>query len=69
MPEKYLQTRISPATAEAVINFLTPMQQKMSEYLANEDELIRILADGSARAAVKAEAKIAKAKAAMGLVL
>ena len=60
---------IKDATAEAVINFLTPMQQKMSEYLANEDELIRILADGSARAAVKAEAKIAKAKAAMGLVL
>lgn len=60
---------IKDATAEALIAFLTPIQQKMNDYLANEDELIRILADGSARAAVKAEAKIAQAKAAMGLVL
>ena len=60
---------IKDATAEALIAFLAPIQQKMTEYLANEDELIRILADGSARPAVKAEAKIAQAKAAMGLVL
>jgi tryptophanyl-tRNA synthetase len=60
---------IKDATADALIAFLTPIQQKMNDYLANEDELIRILADGSARAAVRAEAKIAQAKAAMGLVL
>lgn len=60
---------VKDATADALIAFLTPIQQKMNEYLANEDELIRILADGSARAAVKAETKIAQAKAAMGLVL
>jgi tryptophanyl-tRNA synthetase len=60
---------IKDATAEAMITFLAPIQQKMNDYLANEDELIRILADGSTRAAVQAEAKIAQAKAAMGLVL
>ena len=60
---------VKDATAESLIAFLTPIQQNMTEYLANEDELIRILADGSARAATKAAAKILQVRSRMGLVL
>ncbi len=57
------------ATAAALIGFLAPMQQKMTEYLAHEDVLIAILAEGAAKASTRATAKIALAKHHMGLVL
>lgn len=60
---------LKDATADALIAYLTPMQQKITEYLANEDELIRIIANGSTRAAASAAPKIQLAKTRMGLVL
>ncbi len=60
---------VKDATAEALMTFLAPIQQNMTEYLANEDELIHILAEGSARAATKAEGKILQVRSHMGLVL
>lgn len=57
------------ATATVLIDFLAPMQKKMTEYLENEDALIAILAEGSVKATERANAKVKLAKERMGLLL
>lgn len=57
------------ATAQALVDFLSPIQQKMTALLADEASLIQILVDGGIKADVQAKAKIALAKAHMGLSL
>lgn len=57
------------ATATVLIDFLAPIQQKMTELLADESALIAILLDGAEKAEAKAKSKIQLAKAHMGLVL
>lgn len=57
------------ATATALIDFLSPIQRKMTELLVDEFALIAILAEGAEKAAKQATAKLEHAKAHMGLVL
>ncbi len=57
------------ATAQVLIDFLAPIQQKMHALLADEASLIRILNEGSARASALATIKVQSAKAKMGLLL
>lgn len=60
---------IKDATSEALISFLSPIQNKMQEHLKHEDELIQIIANGSIRASAMAESKIQTVKSHMGLLL
>lgn len=57
------------ATATALIDFLSPIQRKMTELLVDEFALIAILAEGAEKAAAQANTKLQLAKAHMGLVL
>lgn len=57
------------ATATALIDFLAPIQKKITDLLANESDLIEILKDGAAKANAQASAKVQVAKERMGLVL
>ena len=60
---------LKDATAEALIDFLTPIQQKMTTLLADETALIEIINRGSDQAKTIATAKIKMVKEKMGLVL
>lgn len=55
--------------AEALIVYLQPIQAKIKGHLEHRDELIRVLAAGSERAAIQAENKLKVAKQHMGLLL
>ncbi|MBT6253921.1 tryptophan--tRNA ligase [Candidatus Uhrbacteria bacterium] len=55
--------------AEALVEFLTPIRSKILAYMANADELKKVLADGAERARVIAEAKMVEVKNAVGLTL
>jgi len=55
--------------AEALIVHLTPLQAEIAGYLKHRDELEKVIAEGSARAALIAGAKIAEVKQKMGLTL
>lgn len=56
------------ATADAVIAELTPIQERHRELTADRAELERLLAHGAARAAEQADAVLARARTAIGLV-
>ncbi len=60
---------LKDATAEGLITFLSPIQQKMTDYLHDEHALIEVIRAGSAKANERANAKIAIVKERMGLVL
>ncbi len=53
--------------AEALVAHLEPLQKSINDYLKNPDELEKIIAEGSARAATIAEIKIQSVKTKMGL--
>ncbi len=55
--------------AEVLCLYLGPLQAEMKGLLANEDLLIKVLNDGSARAAEVAEKKVQQVKERMGLLL
>lgn len=55
--------------AEALVLYLLPLQAEINGWLKNEDALIKIIADGSQKAALMAEAKIQAVKQKMGLAL
>ena len=55
--------------AEALCLYLGPLQAEMKGLLANEDLLVKVLNDGSARAAEVAEKKVQQVKKRMGLLL
>lgn len=55
--------------AEALVLYLGPLQVEINGLLANEDLLIRVLAEGSERAKTAAEKKLALVKQRMGLIL
>ncbi len=55
--------------AEALSNYLDPMQSKMKELLENKDELKRIIANGSTAADKVANAKLAEVKKKVGVTL
>ncbi len=55
--------------AEALCLYLGPLQAEMKGLLANEDLLVKVLNDGSARANAVAEKKIGQVKERMGLRL
>lgn len=57
------------ATATALIDFLAPIQRKMTELLVDEFALIAILAEGAEKATKQATMKLERAKTHMGLVL
>ncbi len=56
-------------TSAALISYLIPIQKKIEEYLADEDELIRILDAGAARAREIAQAKMADVRKKIGVSL
>lgn len=60
---------LKDATAEALIAYLMPIQQKMNDLLSNEAALIEIINAGSAKAALQATKKVQAVMARMGLVL
>lgn len=55
--------------AEALVLYLGPLQVEIKGLMANEDLLVKVLADGSERAAAVAEAKLKQVKERMGLAL
>lgn len=54
--------------AEAVIGLLEPIQQRQAELMADEKALIKILEEGSAKAAIIAEEKLKTVKKTVGLL-
>jgi tryptophanyl-tRNA synthetase len=57
------------ATAAALIDFLAPIQNKITDLLANEDALIATLKNGTEKAIIQSSATIQRAKKHMGLML
>jgi tryptophanyl-tRNA synthetase len=55
--------------AEALVLFLLPLQAKIKTYLKHEDDLIKILAAGSARARQEAEKKMELVRKRIGVKL
>jgi len=55
--------------AEATILYLKPLQAEIKTYLENEDELIKILKEGSERASEFAERKMEKVRERLGVTL
>lgn len=55
-------------TAEAVVELLAPLQARYAEIAAAPEELRRVLAAGAAKAAAIADATLARAKNAIGLL-
>ena len=55
-------------TAAAVIEVLTPVQARYAELIADEPELVRILAAGADKASTTASATMARARTAVGLL-
>lgn len=55
--------------AEALISHLSPLQEAISGYLKEKDELQKIIEEGSARGAQVAEQKIAEVKEKIGLFI
>lgn len=53
--------------AESISELLTPMQERRAEYEGDDDTIIDIVRDGTARANVKTEETLAMAKEACGL--
>jgi tryptophanyl-tRNA synthetase len=58
---------IKVEVAEAISELLAPMQDRRSEYEGDDDTIIDIIRDGTARANVKTEETLAMAKEAAGL--
>ncbi|MGY8752583.1 MAG: tryptophan--tRNA ligase [Phycisphaerales bacterium] len=58
---------IKVEVAEAISELLAPMQDRRSEYEGDDDTIIDIIQDGTARANVKTEETLAMAKEAAGL--
>lgn len=56
-------------TADALIEFLTPIREKILTYLSNEDELRKILSNGAEKAHAIAKDKMDEIKTAVGLNL
>ena len=59
---------LKKAVAEVVVDAVTPFRDRMAELLADPAELDRILARGAERAAVIAEATMARVRDAVGLL-
>jgi tryptophanyl-tRNA synthetase len=59
---------LKTATAEVVIKALAPIRRRYLELMEDPTELERLLAQGAARAAVRAEAKVLEMKRRMGLL-
>lgn len=59
---------LKAAVADAVVNFVAPLQAKFQEHRTNETQLKTILADGTERAARVANQTLAEAKAALNLI-
>ena len=59
---------LKKAVAEVVVDAVTPFRERMAELLADPAELDRILARGAERAAVIAEATMARVRDAVGLL-
>jgi tryptophanyl-tRNA synthetase len=55
-------------TAEAAISILEPIQRRADRLLAEEDQLLRLLRQGAAKAAAEADPVLERARAAIGLV-
>ncbi|MBT4524132.1 MAG: tryptophan--tRNA ligase [Phycisphaerae bacterium] len=58
---------IKVEVAESISELLAPMQERRAEYEGNDDTIIDIIRDGTARANVKTEETLAMAKEACGL--
>jgi tryptophanyl-tRNA synthetase len=56
------------AVAEAVVEFLAPVQQRYAELSADPGEVARILADGADRAAERSQVVLERMRAAVGLL-
>jgi tryptophanyl-tRNA synthetase len=60
---------VKEATTEALVAHLAPIQMRIQELLKNEDELIKIIRDGSRKAQQVTNEKIAKVRKAIGVAL
>ncbi len=59
---------LKAAVADAVVNFIIPMQAQYQEIRADEAKLKQILADGNAKARLVADATLKEAKAAFNIL-
>jgi len=60
---------IKEATTEALVAHLAPVQMRIQELLQNEDELIKIIKDGSRKAEQRAQEKMKQVRKAIGVAL
>jgi tryptophanyl-tRNA synthetase len=58
---------LKEAATEAVIERLSPIQERYAELTQHPDEVQRLLADGAERASAVAEVVVGAARTAMGL--
>jgi tryptophanyl-tRNA synthetase len=59
---------LKAAVADAVVEALRPVQDRYKELASNRDEVVRVLAEGAAKAQVVAAATLARARTAIGLL-
>lgn len=59
---------LKAALAEAVVEFLRPIQERYAVFAADRDQLSRILAAGASRARARADTKLAQAHRAVGFI-
>lgn len=66
--KKLMNSELKDALSEAIIKFLSPIQEKMKYYEAHPQEVEKILADGAKKAQIIADKNLREIKKLVGLI-